>query len=294
MNLMYSGESGLLKRQTAEKKARELLAGENLDVSSDFLLIEPEEGGSLKIEQIETIREFVSMKAVRAEKKVVLIDKMETASTAFQNAMLKFLEDDASHCHFILITETRLLDTVNSRCVIYPMDRSDAAEMKRFIKENGLPEDSLALAVAGGRPVLYEQLVAGSEKDYLLEIRSFVDAFKGIGKNPKVLFENLGLVKENGTTFFDSHDRKEVDLFLEFVQNLFIGILYNTIGAGECSMEGVLDFAGMGKDFSVNCLIAIYERCREDRNRMKKKGMYTKNDFFDFFRFVYDLIKRKE
>ena len=294
MNLIYSGESGLLKRQTAENKAREFLAGENLDVSSDFLLIEPEESGNLKIEQIDVIRDFVSMKAIRADKKVVLIDKMETASVAFQNALLKFLEDNASHCHFLLVTEVRLLDTVNSRCVNYHMKRSGEAEMKSFIREKGIPEDSLALAVAGGRPVVYEQLVSGSEKEFLAEIKNFVDAFKGIGQNPKVLFENLGLVKESGTTFFDSHSKEEVDLFLEFVRNLFIGVLYNEIGAGECSMQGVLDFATFGKRYSVSCLIAIYERCEEDRNRMRKKGMYTKNDFFDFFRFVYDLIKGKE
>lgn len=294
MNLIYSGESGLLKRQTAEKKAREFLAGESLDVSSDFLLVEPaEEGANLKIEQIETIREFVSMKTVRAEKKVVLIDKMETASDAFQNAMLKFLEDDSNHCHFILVTGKRLLDTVNSRCVNYQMKRLNTAEMKRYIDECGLPEDDLALAVAGGRPAVYEQLVIGEKEDFLNEIRTFVNAFKGVGKNPKVLFEALGLVKENGTTFFDSHDRDEVDLFFEFVQNLFIGILYNEIGAEECSMHGVLDFAEIGANISINCLVVIYERCMEDKRRLQKKGAYTKNDFFEFFRFVYSLIGKE-
>jgi len=294
MNLIYSGESGLLKRQTAEKKAREFLAGESLDVSSDFLLVEPaEEGANLKIEQIETIREFVSMKTVRAEKKVVLIDKMETASDAFQNAMLKFLEDDSNHCHFILVTGKRLLDTVNSRCVNYQMKRLNTAEMKRYIDECGLPEDDLALAVAGGRPAVYEQLVIGEKEDFLNEIRTFVNAFKGVGKNPKVLFEALGLVKENGTTFFDSHDRDEVDLFFEFVQNLFIGILYNAIGAGECAMHGVLAFAELGANISINCLVVIYERCMEDKRRLQKKGSYTKNDFFEFFRFVYSLIGKE-
>ena len=292
MNLIYSGESGLLKRQAAEKKAMELLEGENLDVSPDFLLVEPVEA-SLKIEQIEEVKEFVSMKTVRAEKKVVLIDKMETASDAFQNALLKFLEDDAGHCHFILVTDKRLLDTVNSRCVNHQMKRLNKTDMECFITKYGLPIDSLALAVAGGRPAVYEQLVVGEKEGFLQEIRSFVNSFKGIGQNPNVLFETLGLVKENGTTFFDSHDRKEVDLFLEFVQNLFTGILYNEIGAGECSMEGVLDFASLGKGFSVNCLVVIYERCEEDRQRMRRKGAYTRNDFFEFFRFVYDLIRKE-
>lgn len=294
MNLIYSGESGLLKRQAADNKAREFLVGENLDVSSDFLLIEPgEEGGNLKIEQIETIREFVSMKTVRADKKVVLIDKMETASDAFQNALLKFLEDDASHCHFILVTEKRLLDTVNSRCVNYQMKRLNTAEMKRYIEEGGLPEDSLALAVAGGRPAVYEQLVIGEKEDFLKEIREFVNAFQGVGKNPKVLFESLGLVKESGTTFFDSHGKEEVDLFFEFVQNLFIGVLYNEIGAGECAMKDVIDFTSIGKNISINCLVNIYERCEEGRRRMQRKGAYTKNDFFEFFRYVYTLLGKE-
>ena len=294
MNLIYSGESGLLKRQAAEKKARELLAGESLDVSSDFLLVEPEEkDANLKIEQIDRIREFISMKTVRAEKKVILIDQMETASVSFQNAMLKFLEDDADHCHFILVTDRRLLDTVNSRCVNYQLKRLNEAEMKRFVDESGLPEDTLALAVAGGRPTVYEQLVVGEMEEFLNEIRSFVDAFKGIGQNPKVLFENLGLIKESGTTFFDSHDKTEVDLFFEFVQNLFIGILYNAIGAGEVAVKDVMDFTAMGKDFSINVLVNIYERCEEDRQRMRRKGAYTKNDFFEFFRFVYDLLRKE-
>lgn len=293
MNLIYSGESGLLKRQTAEAKAKELLDGESLTASSDFLLVEPEEGGNLKIEQIDIIREFISMKSVRAEKKVVLIDKMETASLSFQNAMLKFLEDDSTHCHFILVTEKQLLDTVNSRCLNHQMKRCDEETMMRFISQNGLPEDKLAIAVADGRPAVYEMLM-GERKEFLEEIRTFVESFKNMEQNPKVIFEALGLVKETGTSFFEFHDRKEIDLFLEFVQNLFIGVLYEAIGAGECTMKDVLDFTSLGKSISVNCLVVIYERCMEDRSRIKKKGAYTKNDFFEFFRFVYELIKGKE
>ena len=175
MNLIYSGERGLLKRQAAEAKAKEFLAGESLEVSSDFLLVEPGESGNLKIEQIDAIQDFISLKAVRAEKKVVLIDKMETASDAFQNAMLKFLEDNSTHCHFILVTERRLLDTVNSRCVNYQMKRNTAEEMELYVKSNCLPEDALAFAVAGGRPAVYEVLVR-EKKGFLDEVRKFVSA----------------------------------------------------------------------------------------------------------------------
>lgn len=291
MNFIYYGEKGLPKKETALLKAAELLNTEKLEVHPDFLLVEPKDG-SLKVEQLDAICEFVSLKSASADFKVVLIESFDLASVAFQNAMLKMLEDDSTRCHFLLTAEQKLIDTVNSRCVQTLLKRKSPAEMESFIKVRELPYDNVAFAVANGRPVLYETLLLEGN-DFLSEIKAFVAAFENMGHAPKQMFETLGLIKESGS-FYDSHTREENKWFLEFVQDLFVGIVYEEIGAGECAMQGVVDFKKVSDCFSIGCLIAICERCIEDRNQMMRKGAYSKNDFFEFFRFVYELIRRKE
>jgi len=294
MNFIYYGESGLLMRQTAEVKARELLASDKLEIHPDFLLVEPDKNGSLSVERIDEIGDFVSMEVARAEKKVVLIDRIDVAVVAFQNAMLKFLEDNSLHVDFILTSEARLLDTVMSRCVTHQLKRASKEDMLRYLTNENLPEDAHALAIASGRPGVYSALL-NEEKDFLKEIKSFTSSFGEIGANACIFFEQLGLVRENGKgSFFDTHTREEVLLFMEYVQNLFCSILYHEIGAGECSVPSeVLSFEQLREVFSINCLLVIYERCMEDQRKLRKKGHYTKNDFFDFFRFVYGLIGKE-
>lgn len=294
MNFIYYGESGLLKRQTAEAKARELLACDNLRIHPDFLLVEPDENGTLSIERIDDIEDFIGMEVARAEKKVVLIDHIDVAVVAFQNAMLKFLEDNSSHVDFILTSESRLLDTVMSRCVSHQLKRASKEEMMRYIDAQNLPKDAHALAVASGRPGVYSSLLQ-EENAFLGEIKSFTESFGKIGVEARILFEELGLVKENGKgSFFDTHTREEVLLFVEYVQNLFCSILCHEIGAGDCAIPSeVLSFEQLRDVFSVNCLIVIYERCMEDQRKLNKKGLYTKNDFFEFFRFIYGLMRKE-
>jgi len=294
MNFIYYGESGLLMRQTAEEKAKELLNCDKLEIHPDFLLIEPDENGSLSINRIDEIGDFISMEVARAEKKVVLIDRIDVAVVAFQNAMLKFLEDNSLHVEFILTSEQRLLDTVMSRCVTHQLKRLSKEDMSRHITAQNLPEDAHALAVAFGRPGVYSSLL-NEGQDFLKEIKSFTESFGKIGADARILFEQLGLVRENGKgAFFDRHSREEVTLFMEYVQNLFYSILCHEIGAGECAIPSeVLSFEQLKDVFSINCLLVIYERCMEDQRKLMKKGHYTKNDFFDFFRFIYGLIGKE-
>ena len=293
MNFIYFGERGLLMRQTAESKARELLASDKLEIHPDFLLIEPDENGTLSIDRIEDIEDFINMEVARAEKKVVLIDRIDVAVVAFQNAMLKFLEDNSVHVDFILTAESRLLDTVMSRCVTHQLKRASKEDMLRYIEEQNLPKDAHALAVASGRPKVYSYLVQ-DENAFLREIKAFTEAFGKLGSDARILFQQLGLVKEKNGSFFDTHSKEEVLLFVEYVQNLFCSILFHEIGAGECSIpQEVLSYEQLRDVFSVNCLIVIYERCMEDQRKLNKKGQYTKNDFFDFFRFVYGLIGKE-
>lgn len=294
MNYIYYGERGLLQRQTAEAKARELLACDNLMIHPDYLLVEPDENGTLSIERIDDIGEFISMEVARAEKKVIVIHRIDVAVVAFQNAMLKFLEDNSTHVDFILTSESVLLDTVMSRCVSCQLKRASQEEMRQYLVSNHMPQDEYALVVASGRPGVYASLV--HEKNaFLEEIKKFTACFGKIGEDTRSLFEELGLVKENGKgSFFDSHTREEVQLFIEYVQKLFCSILFHEIGAGDCAVPSeVLSFEQLREVFSVNCLLAIYERCREDQRKVIKKGHYTRNDFFEFFRYVYGFMRKE-
>ena len=91
---MFVGIDGIGKCLFAKEFAREILASTvELDNNPDFMLIDAEDGKSIKIEQVRYMQEKIAEKPITANKKVYIINNSDTMTKEAQNCLLKTLED---------------------------------------------------------------------------------------------------------------------------------------------------------------------------------------------------------
>lgn len=102
----------------------------------DFLQIEPEDGKTIKIEQIRYLQEKIAEKPVTSEKKVYIIQECDKMTKEAANALLKTLEEPPSYAVLILMTanESKLLVTIKSRCTKIAFQSLSEEEIKTYLK----------------------------------------------------------------------------------------------------------------------------------------------------------------
>tara|TARA_A100001388_G_scaffold89896_1_gene65037 strand:+ start:5020 stop:5979 length:960 start_codon:yes stop_codon:yes gene_type:complete len=122
----------------------------------DFLLIEPttlikskelkklnsdlskkNSGEIIRIEQIRSIKNFLSQKSIESEKKIVLINNAHLLNESSSNCLLKTLEEPSNGI-FILITSKKnlLLDTIISRCQLVRFKAFSRRDFEILLREN--------------------------------------------------------------------------------------------------------------------------------------------------------------
>ena len=106
----------------------------------DFLQIEPEDGKTIKIEQIRYLQEKIAEKPITSEKKVYIINECDTMTREASNALLKTLEEPPTYATIILITanESKLLVTIKSRCTKMAFQPLSEIEIKTYLKQKSL------------------------------------------------------------------------------------------------------------------------------------------------------------
>lgn len=106
----------------------------------DFLQIEPEDGKTIKIEQIRYLQEKIAEKPITSEKKVYIINECDTLTREASNALLKTLEEPPIYATIILITanESKLLVTIKSRCTKMAFQPLSEIEIKTYLKQKSL------------------------------------------------------------------------------------------------------------------------------------------------------------
>ena len=157
---------------------------------SDFRLLEPreeknveaEEGGSRKkyeipIAQVRALYDFVNLSSHRAGRRVVVIHPAEALNPAAANALLKTLEEPNPSTHFLLVTHqsSLLLPTIKSRCHRINMPQPSADQAAIWLKQQGVNEAELCLALAGGAPLLAREFADAS---YLQARQQFLNALQ--------------------------------------------------------------------------------------------------------------------
>jgi DNA polymerase-3 subunit delta' len=175
--LLFSGQGKLGKKTVAFKVASWLLGG-NLETHPDFILIEsPGQKSDLAQIQIDQIRELswrLSLKPMKADLIVGIIDDAHLMTKEAQNCFLKTLEEPKTNSLLILISQypSFLLPTVLSRCQeikFYPVRKE---EITNFLRRKGIFGESFEelIEISSGRPGAIIDLIKNPKK---LEERKF-------------------------------------------------------------------------------------------------------------------------
>jgi DNA polymerase-3 subunit delta' len=129
----------------------------------ESLAAESEEGAEpgkkrsdqIRIEQVRELADFLAVGTHRAGLRVILIYPAEAMNANTQNALLKSLEEPPPATVFLLVAtqSDRLLATVRSRCVKFPLPLPRSGEVLVWLKERGIEQPESALAAVGGAPI---------------------------------------------------------------------------------------------------------------------------------------------
>jgi DNA polymerase III subunit delta' len=123
----------------------------------DLSIVQAEkEGGTLKVEQIRTVRQSLSLKPYQGKYRTALFLRFQEANPNAANALLKTLEEAPAHVVLILTADTaeQLLPTIVSRCETLRLRPLPVESVAAHLKEHGADAATAQLLahVAGGRP----------------------------------------------------------------------------------------------------------------------------------------------
>lgn len=118
-----------------------------------------EDGIRILIDQIRALPDFINVTSHRSGSKVVLIHPAEALNVNAANALLKSLEEPPARTVFILVSHRPhfLLPTVRSRCQQIALPAPDRAAAVEWLDAQDVADASLALAQAGGAPLLAQR-----------------------------------------------------------------------------------------------------------------------------------------
>lgn len=125
----------------------------------DYMLIEPAEPGkAIKVDQIRTLVEFVSLTRSRGNIRVILVNPAEAMNVNAANSLLKTLEEPPENTVIILVSSkpSSLAATIRSRCQIFPVSAVDTDIMRTWLAEDSeksAEELDLALSLAEYTPI---------------------------------------------------------------------------------------------------------------------------------------------
>ena len=149
---MFIGEPGIGKKIIAEQFAKMILCENFLEEecggcksciefasnnNPNYIYIEPD-GKNIKIEQVRQMQSNVYEKPVNSNKKIYVINDADLMTKESQNCLLKTLEEPPEYIVIILIVsnESKILNTIKSRCMKIVFEKINNTEIQKFLKEN--------------------------------------------------------------------------------------------------------------------------------------------------------------
>lgn len=143
----------------------------------DFMQISPEEGKTIKIEQIRFLQEKIAEKPVTSEKKVYILENAETMTREAANSLLKTLEEPPKYAILILLTsnESKLLTTIKSRCTKMYFKPITQPQILGYLKQNNLATDITENMLKSCEGSIGKALKIEEEKEQYLQIEELIN-----------------------------------------------------------------------------------------------------------------------
>ena len=236
---LFDGPSGVGKERTALAFATDVVAGGDPHIAEriksgshpDVRVFRPRDEGKRNI-QVEVLRTEILPLAqfapFEAASTFFIFPEADVSFPVFQpeaaNALLKTLEEPRPNVHFILTSERpdSLLPTIRSRCQRVRFGRLPNAVLRDILQSEGVPEDSIAAAIAlsAGRADVALALASDGAVDALTDlVMSIDDAVRGSGPGALVeLAEQLAR-------------RDDLDLALLTLQTFYRDLAVTSLGA---------------------------------------------------------------
>jgi DNA polymerase III subunit delta' len=129
----------------------------------------------ITVEQARRAIEFAQLSSYRGGRRIIFIDPADDLNRAAANAMLKVLEEPPLNTVFMLTSHQvrRLLPTLRSRCHRQEIVLPDPDLAIGWLREQGVSEPEVRLALAGGSPLA---ALEGHEGDTWGQRREVLDA----------------------------------------------------------------------------------------------------------------------
>ncbi|OFD41615.1 DNA polymerase III subunit delta' [Bacillus mycoides] len=232
---LFNGEAGTLKKETALLFIKTLFCLENSqqmpcdkcgncnrinnNIHPDVVIISPEEGGSIKKEQIQQLHKEISYTSTELSKKIYLIDRVEMLTTSAANSLLKFLEEPDGNTTAILVTENiqKVLSTIQSRCQILNFLVSPMKEYEEELAAVNLSKDIVKLLTRMTNNIEKAESLANEQWfiDLYLQIVSLMKNLM----EPAVFIEIIKLLK-----LIDTKEKEPI--LFKFINIWFKDVLY--------------------------------------------------------------------
>lgn len=212
---LFVGEEGIGKSLFATEFAKMILCNEKQNVPCksckscvqfagdshpDFMKIEPEDGKTIKIEQIRYLQEKIAEKPVTSSKKVYVICNSETMTREAANSLLKTLEEPPEYAVLILLTsnESKMLTTIKSRCTKLKFMPILEEQILTYLKQNNLEEGITQNMLKSSGGSIGKALKMVEEKEQYLQVEELINKITKeditkIWKQAEVLYQ----AKEN-------------------------------------------------------------------------------------------------
>lgn len=136
---------------TAESNHAEVEEGEKNEKKKSIII---------SIDQIRALTELIALSSHQGHAKVIVIHPAEMMNVSAANALLKNLEEPPARTYFLLVTHRlqQVLPTIKSRCRHVTLQTPEPSVAQAWLKAQGVDEPALALAQAGGAPLLALEL----------------------------------------------------------------------------------------------------------------------------------------
>ena len=273
-SLIFLGEEKEEMYLSARELASKWLSTsvEELAFHPDFLDIAPEDG-SIVSEKAVLISDAAKRKAM-CEKAVCIVQDAELMTKELQNKLLKSLEDGAKNLAVIFITSKELLDTIASRCMTVRFKKIPVAQMAVLPEFKSVP----VVLASDGSAEAYRRIEEDNEFSVYLE--GFFKSLCAIKERSQLknIFSLAHALKEKDPEYLpDKLSEWQMRSFLNLLKHIYWNAMLKTMGLEIPSHIRLGNLSGVYRNDEVS---KIYEEVERAIEKNRKKGQFTKHDFF--------------
>ena len=189
----------------------------NSDNHPDFMIINSEDGKSIKINQIRFLQERISEKPIVSNRKVYVINDSDLMTVEAQNCLLKTLEEPPEFAVIILVlsNENKCLSTIKSRCTKIAFQKLRNSDLTQYANENNLEINSSLLSASDG------------SISKLLNLQNNLEAYKQLDNIINAFSkDNIVDIWNNADILYKSKDN--INTLLEYLNTVFLERLKST------------------------------------------------------------------